>query len=408
VKRILFVDDEPRILDGLARMLHPLRAEWNMTFARGSEEAIAALEKEPFDAIVSDMRMPVTDGVQFLALVRERWPATIRLVLSGHAEVEASLRAVPVAHQFLSKPCDAETLRETVRRVLAVRDTLSSEKLRATIGGLTSLPRQPRIYTKLLSILADHDYGSEDIARIVETDASLVAKILQMVNSGFFGRARTVTSVKQAVAILGANLIRNVTLASSLADDLRRAPHLSPALLTRQQHHAQLTAGIAHRIAAGTPFQEDAFTAGLLHDVGILILAGHYPRWLDRAVDSAKRSGKPFHEVELTVNPVGHAEAGAYLLGLWALPTPIVEAVACHHHPGTTGSSRLEAVGVVHIASVLAHHARPELSPLPGTVHPELDMPYVESIGVAGRLDEWRAMAESVAGVPERKEAGHA
>jgi HD-like signal output (HDOD) protein len=227
-----------------------------------------------------------------------------------------------------------------------------------------------------------------------------VAKILQTVNSGFFGLARTVTGVKQAVGLLGATLIRSVTLASELLEDLGRSPHVSLALLSRQQQHGQLTAGIAQEIAKGTPFREDAFTAGLLHDVGVLIIAAHFPQWLDRALAAARKDGIPFHEAEARVNPVGHAEAGAYLLGLWALPSAIVEAVAYHHRPGITGTTTLDAVGAVHIASALAHEVRPEAGPFPGTVHPALDQDYVEAVGAANRVDEWRAAAEKIAGIP--------
>jgi len=399
VKRIVFVGQDQAALDRHWLTYQPLGAEWDLRFVCGFPGATAELESSVADVVVCEVLGPASAGAEFLAAVRERWPDTVRLVLTGSAAVEASLRVLPVAHQSLREPCDCDTFRRTLRRVLAVRDTLISERVRATIGALTSLPHPPRVYTRLLAVLADPDYGMSDVARVIETEASLVAKILQLVNSAFFGRPRTVTSVRHAVGILGTTLIRNVTLASELADDLARSPHVSTTLLAEQKQHGQLVAGIAHEIARRTPHREDAFTAGLLHDVGVLIIAGHYPEWLERATSAAREQGIPFREAESKVNPVGHAEAGAYLMGLWALPTPIVEAVAYHHLPGLTGSRELDTVGAVHIADVLAHEVRPELGPFPGIAPPVLDRNWVESIGVADRLDEWRAVAARVAGI---------
>src|SRR5579862_1975913 len=114
MKRILFVDDERRVLEGLQRMLRPHRSQWHMRFANSGQEALAMLEEGSYDVIVSDMRMPGMDGAQLLETVRERYPGMIRIVLSGHSDVEAALRAVPVAHQFLAKPCDAEKLQAAI------------------------------------------------------------------------------------------------------------------------------------------------------------------------------------------------------------------------------------------------------------------------------------------------------
>lgn len=397
MKRVLFVDDEQRVLDGLARMLRTLRNEWDMAFAAGAAEGLAMMEVEPFDVVVSDMRMPGMDGAAFLAQVRRCWPGTIRVVLSGHSELEAALRAVPVAHQFLQKPCDSQTIRETVRRILAVREMLTSETLRATIGGLTTLPPQPKVYTKLLTVLSDEEYHTDDVTRLIEADVALAAKIMQLVNSAFFGRPHSVANLRQAVCSLGASLLRNVALAGELGNALARDRRTPPGLLAKQQRQSQLSAAIAHRIMRDTPFAEDAFTAALLHDVGMLIVAGHYPKWLEKAVTAAARDRQPLHRKERELNPITHAEAGAYLLGLWALPMPIVEAVAYHHTPAAVGSTGLDLVAAVHVADCLAQEALPVSRPFPEAPPAALDMDYLASIGVADRVDAWRAHAARIA-----------
>ena len=159
MRRILFVDDEQNILQGLKRMLRPMRNEWDMHFANGAEEALKIvpkhkvateeLEDGPVDVIVSDMRMPNLDGAYLLGQIRDRYPATARIILSGHAEQEMAIRSVAAAHQFLAKPCDAETLRETVKRACQLREMMASERLQkitAEIGQLPSVPA-PQLFS---------------------------------------------------------------------------------------------------------------------------------------------------------------------------------------------------------------------------------------------------------------------
>ena len=114
-KRILFVDDEPMILQGLQRMLRPLRDEWDMVFVDGGEKALAAMAESTFDVVVTDMRMPVMNGAQLLTEIRKRHPSTVRLILSGHADKDLVSQCLGVAHQYISKPCDPEQLKTTIR-----------------------------------------------------------------------------------------------------------------------------------------------------------------------------------------------------------------------------------------------------------------------------------------------------
>ena len=127
MKRILFVDDESRILDGIARMLHADRARWEMEFAVGGEAALQACERASFDVVVSDMRMPGMDGTAFLTNMRDRYPATARIVLSGHCEVDAATRVVNLAHRFLAKPCKSDELQSAIESVCTLQDLLSGD-----------------------------------------------------------------------------------------------------------------------------------------------------------------------------------------------------------------------------------------------------------------------------------------
>ncbi|HEY0252334.1 MAG TPA: response regulator, partial [Kofleriaceae bacterium] len=115
-KRIMFVDDEPAVLAALSNLLRRDRHRWDLVFANGGAEAIQQLDAGTFDIVITDMRMPNIDGLAVLAAVKQRSPRTVRIMLSGYAEAELVLQALPLVHQFLSKPCDAKTLRGVIER----------------------------------------------------------------------------------------------------------------------------------------------------------------------------------------------------------------------------------------------------------------------------------------------------
>jgi HD-like signal output (HDOD) protein len=391
--RILFVDDESRILDGLRRTLRSHRNQWEMAFALGGEAALAELERAPYDVIVSDMRMPQLDGLALLTAVRERWPRMVRIVLSGQMDMETAVRAVSVAHQFLTKPCDATALEGVIGRARQLLDLLADETLRGVVGRVGGLPTPPALYAELERAVADPNVGLTEVSRIVERDVSLTVKVLQVVNSSFFGLPRRVTTVEHAVAYLGANVIRALVLSHELtarADAGTVAPGFS---LAAHQEHALRVANLARRILGSGPAADDAFMAGVLHDVGELVLATQRPEWFARATALAAERGVARHEAEAELFGVSHAEVGAYLIGLWGLPSRIVEAIAYHHAPARAGAERgaLDVLAAVHIADALVGECAPTAGPR--RAHGSLDASYVESLGVTARLPEWRAAA---------------
>ena len=155
--RVLFVDDEPNILQGLQRLLRPMRREWEMSFALGPREAIALFDQAPFDVVVSDMRMPEMSGAELLGRIRDINPAVARIVLSGHSQLESAVCSAGIAHQFLAKPCDAESLRETILRVLALRNLLKDPALTRVVAGIGSLPSLPASYAAINAELGGED-----------------------------------------------------------------------------------------------------------------------------------------------------------------------------------------------------------------------------------------------------------
>ncbi len=389
-KRVLFVDDEVDVLDALRDALRRYRRVWRMRFATGGVPALVALEAEPADVIVSDIQMPGMDGAELLARVQESYPATIRIVLSGYANTAVITRAATVAHRILAKPCDVDELALVIERSCALHElTEHAEQLRAAAGA-TTLPSCPGLYAEITGLLAKPGSGPEDIAAVIERDAAMTAKLLQLANSAFFGVGRNVSRIRDAVVFLGSDTIKTLTLSTEAFSKL--APRrLQGFSIEEFQRHATLSARIAAAILPAGAAQQDAITAALLHDIGQLVsIADDRHRWQTQ-VEQARGRELPLYVIEQELQGITHAETGAYLLSLWGLPDGVVEAVAHHHDPGAVPGVVLDAIGAVHIADALAHEVRQ--GPDERTPPPRLDVAFIDRVGVSSRLDQWRELA---------------
>jgi HD-like signal output (HDOD) protein len=401
MKRILFVDDEPRILDGLRRMLHAQRQHWDMVFVASGEAALAELEATPFDVVVSDMRMPGIDGATLLTRVQERYPNAVRLVLSGHTELEAALRAVPVAHHFLTKPCAAAALQSAVDRACNLQVLLGNDVIRRIVGKMASLPSLPRVYSAVTRALTDPDVSLREVARLVEQDMAMCAKVLQLANSGFFGLPARVTNLQTAIGLLGTNMLKNLVLSVEVFRPFEQARGAASFSFDALQRHALLTARVAARLVADRRHAEDAFIAAVLHDLGMLVLATRLPEALGRIHAIVQETGRARHEVEAEqLEGVTHAEVGAYLLGLWSLPYPIVEAVAHHHAPWRVPQEKFGVLAAVYAADRLVREQAPQDMESACEDGAALDLGYLDSLGVGAQVVGWRAITAEQAGAP--------
>ncbi len=396
MRRVLFVDDEPRILEGLRRMLRPQRAEWDMAFAPGGAAALALMEATPFDVIVSDMRMPGIDGAALLTRVRDLYPEVVRIVLSGHTEMATALQVVPVAHQFLAKPCDAEMLRVGIERACHLKGLLHDEAIRRTVGAVGDIPSIPRIYEALTNALMDADVSLAKIAKIVEQDVGICAKILQLVNSAFFGISHSMTNIQNAVSYLGINTLRSLVLSVEIFRTFTPQRKIEGFSLEAMHRHAQLTAQIARRLPMPKHLIDIAMVAGMLHDVGKLILAWKLPDRFEKALMEASASQIPLYQAEERLEGFGHAEIGAYLLGLWGLPYTVVEAVALHHRPNRVPHQGFDAISAVYAANLLAHGLEESSNGESSPYHLERFQEEINELGIGGQMPEWQAMVREI------------
>jgi HD-like signal output (HDOD) protein/CheY-like chemotaxis protein len=375
MKRILFVDDEKNILDGERRMLHAARNRWEMEFANGGAAALLACKRCAFDVVVTDLRMPGMDGAELLEHMRDQFPGTARIILSGYSEAALAGRAIPVAYRILGKPCNAKDLADVIERVCTLQDALCTPALRPTIGAITELPSWSSAYSALEAALRDAQVSIADVAKIIQQDVAMSAKVLQLVNGGFFGLPQKVTSLEHAVTYLGLDRIR--TLQDSQTFRLFVPDTRIPDSFGRTtQLHSQRTAIIVGGLPLAPEFREAAFVAGLLHDVGTLVLASTMPDVFCAVWAKMNDQGFTQAEAEEELLGISHAEIGAYLLGLWDINDMVVQAIAHHHHPTRIPHTGLDCSGALFLANLLAHELE---------IHP--NDPRGEELRAADRLD---------------------
>jgi putative nucleotidyltransferase with HDIG domain len=309
-------------------------------------------------------------------------PASVRIVLSGYAEIESVAQAATVAHRFLSKPCAIEELVRVVTRSCDINALIEHDALRSAATGTGRLPSVPRLYSQLTTLMSDPNATVAQASALVEQDAAMTAKVLQLANSAFFGRPRPVSSVKEAISYLGMNAIKALALSADAIEAFNPAREIEGFSIERLQSHSALVARIARRLLEAGCDADGAVAAALVHDVGILVLAARNPDYLAAVLARAEAEDRPLFEIELEERGFTHADVGAHLLGLWGLPPAIVDAVARHHRPSLAHDARLDAVTAVHVASVLSDER----------TH-RLDLVHLERAGLADRIPQWREIA---------------
>jgi HD-like signal output (HDOD) protein len=352
MKRVLFVDDEPAALKGLRFRLRHMSGTWEMGWADSGPLAIEQMEGQPYDVVVADLRMPRMDGAKLLEIVSARWPQTIRIVLSGYTDPQQTMRVIPLAHQYLNKPCEPQQLENVIDRCIRLNDLLHGPRLRAIVGRIRKLPAVPRIYSALKGIVKDEKVTAIEVARLVGADPAIAARVLQIVNSGFFRLARRITKIEQAVSYLGFTAIRNIATSAEIFSQWPSSAsgHLDHSKL---QAHVRAVAAAASALTVKTPIADDTILAGLLHDIGYWVLAQECPAELSAAAELAAATAIPVHEAESQVIGASHAEIGAYLLGIWGLPYSVIEAVAHHHEPQRVSQSYFDVLAALAIAQSL-------------------------------------------------------
>jgi putative nucleotidyltransferase with HDIG domain len=232
--------------------------------------------------------------------------------------------------------------------------TIGRTALRLAAERTVTLPTFPAVASRLIEEMARPEATSEEIGRILSRDPALTARTLKLANSEFYGFPRKVGSVDLAVLVLGAHTIRDLVLTSSVLSALGRTGSALEGLLSHS-----MACGIAARaLADRTKYRltGDAYAAGLLHDVGKVVLCQADPERFDQVLARCRASNVAAAEAERALFGSDHAEVGGWLAERWGLPADIVESIACHHRPDAAPRNSALA-SLVHIANYLAQRA---------------------------------------------------
>lgn len=391
--RVAFVDDELHILNALRRSMAEMADDWDMTFCESAAQVLALMARQPFDVLVTDMRMPQMDGGQLLQTVKETYPGTVRAVLSGYADAESVLRTVDVSHFYLAKPCSAQDLHAAIDRQIGLCRLLADPSLRASLTALANLPSPPAVVLKLQKELQLPTASFKSVASIVGEDMAMVAEILRLTNSAYFSINGRATTPMQAIRTLGLEVVHALALRIGLFRQFKGNPAVAP-MISAMSQYGLVTGRIAEAIVESeigdAAKGKAAYCAALLSTIGCLVLLdGQGDKYVGLlgGLDSATA----LYRAEEAAFGANHAVIGAYLLGLWGFANPIVEAVAYSNAPSACAGTDNILLTAVHAALALG----PQLPILPagnGCVL-SLDTDYLAAAGFEDRIERWCELA---------------
>lgn len=390
--RILFVDDELAVLKGLERALRSQREVWDMAFADSGARALQMLRHGDFDAIVTDMCMPDMDGIGLLESVVAEYPHMIRIVLSGHSDRGLVVKSALLAHQYLNKPCSVKLLKATLERVFRQGELVDNEALRKAVNGLSCIPTLRSSFEAMIAAMDSPDPSLRDIGQVIGRDPSLAVKLMQLAGTGFFNTGRQVTSCVEAVGLIGLDNLRELVFSVGIFCRLEGGRDgdgsLAEEVLSKGVEVGQLARRIALYEGCGEDFAQACFLSGLWHDIGILALEKSLPGGYARVKSRAQSQPMDLWRTEQELLGTSHAAIGGYMLELWGIPGPVVEAVTFHHSPSFAKCQDFCPLAAVHIADVLLH--RQEGEQYPEVAH--LDEMFLQKLGLAARLEQWQTL----------------
>ncbi len=425
MKKILFVDNDLVTTKKLKKILNTMCPEWQIEVSVSGKEALDIMSKSHFDVVVSDLSLQGMDWFELMETVSKCHPEAVRII---HSEL-SDLRTTMVAHQFLKKPCSAETVKNTIVRTYKLQNLLRKKTLRKIVAGINNLPSLPRLYNLIVEEMQSPEGSLKHVGYLISQDVSMSAKILQLVNSAFFALPQRITDPQQASVFVGIETLKSLVLSihvfSSLSKDAE-SYGFSPVKMWRHcLRTGRLAGDIARSEKADRIVVEEAMIAGMLHDIGKLIILLEMPKQYIEVMNLVDATGCSSVDAEYSIIDTSHAELGAYLLGLWGLPGNVVESVAFHHKPSkliermfimspeTTnddsgkakpkyGNSKQQSIEkystdfsvltAVHVANALTMQGKCSADT---TDFPYIDMSYLKKLELTYKLHDWVALFEN-------------
>lgn len=381
---VLFLDTESN--NSVVRQyLGTREVPWNYHFVRDEQQATIFLNNNSVDVLVLDVIPRAVERLEFLLYISERFPRTIRIVYTETINQDTGLRALNSSHRYLAKTEATDELISCISRTLILQQSVRSESMRWLVNGLTTLPSIPETYNQLIKELNSENSTIDSITEIVYQDPAITSKILQIVNSALFGMRHPIKELKQAIPLLGTNTIKSLTLSIGAFQKFSGNGKNDHAFVGLMQHSLEVAIFSQTIVKEETGDEElaaEAFTAGILHDIGKLILfAAEFEKY-EQAIAMAKEQKIELIEAERQIWGANHAEMGALLLANWGLPNSIIEVVALHHQPQLSQESKFTSLTAVAAADAISRNSH--VVPIPHSL-----TPYLSDVGCSDKLESW-------------------
>lgn len=392
-KRILFVNDSVAA-QNMRDMLENMVDLWEMQFVEDETGVWERLENENYDVIVLDLRTSEVNCMELFQQVMERYPKLVRVMIAGPSDQELVLRAIRSNHQIIAQPFNPRSLKGIIDRSCQLREILHNEELKRQIAEIKNLPSLPSLYRQIMAELQSPRVSVKRVADLIAQDMTMTAKIFQLVNSAFFSLQQKIINPHQAVVLLGIDIIKGLVLHVYIFSSFKLDPRNKGFSIESLSKHSLLVGKLAKEIVSAETnvrsMEDDALVAGLLHDIGKLVLLQDPDRYNQVMAHCHARSCNHYH-AEYEVLGASHAEIGAYLLNLWGIPEPVVQAIAFHHNPSKAMETNFSVLTAVHAANALVNRKK-----LDGDQYPELDLFYLLSIHKKEEISKWEEIYQRI------------
>ncbi|MCD6161055.1 MAG: HDOD domain-containing protein [candidate division Zixibacteria bacterium] len=386
--RILFVDNPLMTIRNNPQTVNSLQDKWDLEIVGSGAEALKALQEHSFQVIVSEMITSDMNADQLLKEVSELYPGIVRFILSSCADKRLIMKTMEYVHQFIAKPCDPNTLRKIINNSIDMRSILKSDGIFNTISSIKSLPSPPKIFKQLAVELQSQDVSIHKVADLIKQDVSITVKLLQMINSAFFGLKAHIQNPLHAINLLGLDTVKSLVLAVGAFNqfDDPKVPGFSIESIYNRSVSISACAR-TYATILGLPHSEDALIAGMLHDVGKLVMLTHFKTAFSESIKLAKSNSIPLYQAQIEILDVSDAEIGAYLLSLWGLSDSILEAVALHYMPHKMPSPMINVLTTVHLAYAIDYDKQNNIQ---DDENSALDMEYLTKLNLTNQISNLR------------------
>ncbi|NMP31962.1 HDOD domain-containing protein [Thalassotalea sp. M1531] len=330
-------------------------------FSRGSHQlsmvdtaslAVELVGNEKYDVVVVNSQLSETSISAFLEEITTLIPLAIRIVVTDNGEEQE----IDGAHSQLVSPIRPACLVELLESIIPNNHAITKKVIVKAVNEVKALPSPPKVYMQLNALLKQESTDSEKIAEIISRDPALVAKVLQFVNSSAMSKGKALSSITDAITKMGVDTLCCIVMTAEL---FAYEPNIPDFSIEKEQMHSLGTARLAASIVK-PELKQNALLAGLLHDIGKLVLFEINAEQTKKFIQNRFNSSDNIL-LEQKIFATDHAHLGGYLLHMWGFPYPIIEAVVLHHQPEKLIKKPFGVAHAIYIADALIRER--DLSP---------------------------------------------